>query len=838
MCIAQVAWLALGCGAPQSPSDGRPGAAPRAVRASSDRVAEAARGVEGAGLGLEAFEPLLAAPGLERAARSVELGLHGDAANEVSAVIAVRRPEGLDGLRWHFLLGRLREAEGRLAEAAMAYARAGAAPWALRSYAQLGQARCLGQLGKPRDALSLLPDTPEPGPIGLSTLLVRGAAARALHDDAAARDAFRKALVLPGLGADLPAVALGLAESLLECGTPATAAPLGAVPSVTGAPGVSGPLGFAITPPGEAGAPGPEPSTTPCTRDAVVEALAAVRRVLLTQQGTDEEVAHAKELEQRALGLLGTEDRKALEPLSIPDQVTALTALVDRRRFEEARASSDALLQSLGSKDRDTALGCEAQWVGAKALAGTREWGKASEMLERALPRCGADLDRRARMLFLAAKYADADGRQMKAIEHYAALEREVPGHRLADDARLNGAKLWLERDVEARFTEMLSRMPDDYPEGDMMLDGVFTLAARRMEKGDWSGAANVLERAAALIGGKDVARGQEFSGRERYFLARARMELGQKERGLEELVSIVRELPLSYYMLQAYSRLAEDDPHHARTVLSSALERATEAPFTFKARPELQQPGFQRAVELLRVGDASSAKRELEASNLTERSQAPEVLWAVALLYERAGVASLGHSIARGLLSDWLGQWPAGEWSRAWQIAFPRPYYELVSKEAKKNGIPEYLAYAIMREESGFQPTVESPAAAYGLMQIIVPTARSYARPLNLPWSAAALKRPSINIALGCRILGDLSTKFDQNPLLAIPGYNAGPGRPRRWVRERPNADFDVWVERIPIRETHRYMKRVLASRATYAFLYHPGEAESALRLPTKVGR
>jgi soluble lytic murein transglycosylase len=140
---------------------------------------------------------------------------------------------------------------------------------------------------------------------------------------------------------------------------------------------------------------------------------------------------------------------------------------------------------------------------------------------------------------------------------------------------------------------------------------------------------------------------------------------------------------------------------------------------------------------------------------------------------------------------------------------------------------------YAIMREESAFDPAAESPAQAYGLMQMIVPTAREYAKVAGLPWDPESLKRPAISIALGCRMLGDLTRKFDSNPLLAVPGYNAGPGRPRRWLRERPGLDFDVWVELIPFEETRRYTKRVLSSRAVYAFLSHPERASEALLLP-----
>ena len=77
------------------------------------------------------------------------------------------------------------------------------------------------------------------------------------------------------------------------------------------------------------------------------------------------------------------------------------------------------------------------------------------------------------------------------------------------------------------------------------------------------------------------------------------------------------------------------------------------------------------------------------------------------------------------------------------------------------------------------------------------------------------------------------MTDRFKQNPVLAIPGYNAGPGRPLRWLRERPHMDFDVWVESIPYSETRRYTKRVLASRAAYAYLYAPATADEAMVLP-----
>jgi soluble lytic murein transglycosylase len=168
--------------------------------------------------------------------------------------------------------------------------------------------------------------------------------------------------------------------------------------------------------------------------------------------------------------------------------------------------------------------------------------------------------------------------------------------------------------------------------------------------------------------------------------------------------------------------------------------------------------------------------------------------------------------------------------------LAYPAPFQQIVQREAKRTGQSPALIYAIMREESAFDPDAESLADAFGLMQLIVPTARSIARPLGLPSDRASLKRPSVNIALGTGELARLANAFPENVLLAIPAYNAGPGNPKRWLRERPNADFDLWVELIPYVETRRYVKRVLSSRAAYAFLYQREEFEQFALLPGKV--
>ncbi|MBI3202671.1 MAG: transglycosylase SLT domain-containing protein [Myxococcales bacterium] len=742
------------------------------------------------------FQPLMAEPVLARAQKQVEAGNHAAAAREVEAQMGKVEASPKNVARFQMLLGRLRELSGDLKGAQASYELAAQERWPLSGYATLAAGRVMLRAGKTEQAIGQFERVPKDQPIALdSRLLLAEAALKAGKRDTAI-DAWRAHLATrPPQATDF---ALRLAALLLDR-----------------ASGGAGDGALADQ----------------------REALGLARRSAAENAAAVPILDRARKLEKRALDALPPAERQRLSRPTREEELLRLKALVEAKLEAEAEKTADALIASLDKSERWNAQGCEASFWRAKAISLKRESARSAEAFDEVVGHCKSDDDLLARALFLAGKQAAADGRQMQAVQRYTELEKLLPKHRLADDARMGAALAYFELGVEARFTELLSTIMDDYPEGDVVLDAVFRLALRRIEKGDWSGAANVLDKVAATIAKNDSARGTEHSGRERYFLARAWIETGDAARGFAELEAIVRELPLSYYMLHAWSRLVERDPARAKQVLEEAEKKAATQPFSIEHQPEFDTPGFSRAMELLRQGELDQARREVEALGIAKPGATPRFLWALSLLYSRAGSARDAHVIARGMLTDWLGRWPAGDWAKAWQLAYPRPYRAIVQRETKKNGVPESLVYAVMREESAFDPNAVSPADAYGLMQLIVPTAKLIAKPTGLPSDPASLKQPSVNIALGTRGLSELTQKtFAENSLLAIPGYNAGPGRPRRWLRERPRAELDLWVELIPITETRRYTKRVLASRAAYAYLYEKERAAEAMALPVRL--
>lgn len=535
---------------------------------------------------------------------------------------------------------------------------------------------------------------------------------------------------------------------------------------------------------------------------------------------------------------LKAEELKGLWQVNIPDNsndliLLGIEELLQQNAFDEALVMSHQLI--MAKLKPDDVVACRLSYLRGKILAGLRKWGEAADELVNPVKNCTADRQLHASLLFNAGKYAAADGRDSAAVRYYEELEDKYKDNSLADDARLRRAKSYKDMGSQARFVALLSQMPEDYPSGDMTMEGVLLLAVEQMVSHKWAEATSVLERAAALVRSDDSSRGHEYAGTERYFLARCLMELGEEERALSEYESLIREVPLSYYMLHAYSRLLEADKARAKRALSEALSTAASAPFQFPYRSTYDTPAFRRALEFLIVGDLANGRSALlELSSLGQADES--LLWGIALLFDRAGDAHSSHQLARARLTDWLAHYPQGDWQQPWKIGFPRPYLEVVEAQSQTRGVAPWLIYGVMREESTFVPDIVSSAKAYGLMQVIEPTARGIGKKFNLPYSVSSLKQPRYNIAIGSAVLSELSQRFSKNPVLAIPGYNAGPGRPGRWLSERPNIDFDLWVELIPYRETRRYTKRVLASRAAYAFTYYRETSDVALVLPKRL--
>jgi soluble lytic murein transglycosylase-like protein len=159
-------------------------------------------------------------------------------------------------------------------------------------------------------------------------------------------------------------------------------------------------------------------------------------------------------------------------------------------------------------------------------------------------------------------------------------------------------------------------------------------------------------------------------------------------------------------------------------------------------------------------------------------------------------------------------------------QLLYPRYFYETILEEAGRHGADARLLLSLMREESRFDPRAKSAAAARGLLQFIITTARDVGQRIGLVGlSPEDLYDPRIVIRLGARYLAELQEEFGGDPYRAAAAYNAGPNQVKLWGRQTPGPGADSFLSTINFEETKNYVRKVLNSYERYGEIYE-GEA------------
>jgi soluble lytic murein transglycosylase len=146
--------------------------------------------------------------------------------------------------------------------------------------------------------------------------------------------------------------------------------------------------------------------------------------------------------------------------------------------------------------------------------------------------------------------------------------------------------------------------------------------------------------------------------------------------------------------------------------------------------------------------------------------------------------------------------------------VAYPTPYREFVEEAYKTFGVDKNLIWAIMRQESLFDPWAISPSGAKGLMQLMDFTVREVSQRYRILNSVFS---PRENILLGTAYLREMIELWKGDWVRAIASYNAGPNRVRGFIQ---HAEPYVFIETIPISETRNYVKRVLENYYVYRAL------------------
>lgn len=152
---------------------------------------------------------------------------------------------------------------------------------------------------------------------------------------------------------------------------------------------------------------------------------------------------------------------------------------------------------------------------------------------------------------------------------------------------------------------------------------------------------------------------------------------------------------------------------------------------------------------------------------------------------------------------------------------AYPLEYREYVEKYAAENHIDKYLVYAVIKTESGFNPSALSDAGARGLMQIMEDTFEWVKFKFDDEDTVYYdMYDAEANIKYGCRLLGLLYEEFGNVECVAA-AYHAGRGNVNNWLADKNYSKDGKHLDKIPISDTAHYVDKITKAMKKYIKLY-----------------
>jgi soluble lytic murein transglycosylase len=503
-------------------------------------------------------------------------------------------------------------------------------------------------------------------------------------------------------------------------------------------------------------------------------------------------------------------------------------SLYNAKRYREAEHLFGKLIKRLKT---GSVVWCKARYKQGRALLQDRERTRGAPVMREVADKCTKiDADTRAWARYYAARAYGRIGQWDESIRQYEKLEAEAPAHSLADDSSYRAALSELENGKQKAALLRLASIPKRYPEGDMWPRALFKLGWVQLRGGNYDGA---YDRFDELVTRGGDERLEGITGRANYWRARALFMMGRRIDAVEAYEEIVQRWPLRYYAQQALWRLGEIVPQRAKTILKDMRAGDEPTRMVFAWRDEFDDPAFDRVVELLAVNEVTYASSEMSSLHMLGSKVDPEMAVVGAVLLQHAGAQTRLSSVIRAHFEDFEGLLPKGEGKLIWEATYPQAFSPLIEDVAREEGIPPSFVRAIAREESSFDPEVVSWAKAYGLVQLIMPTAKRFATEVGEKATPRTLKKPSVNLKIGARYMAWLWDRLNENPALVPSAYNAGEGAVRRWLQEDAARPLDVFIEEIPYDETRRYTRRVLQTYGVYQWLADEQLPELRAKLP-----
>lgn len=407
-------------------------------------------------------------------------------------------------------------------------------------------------------------------------------------------------------------------------------------------------------------------------------------------------------------------------------------------------------------------------------------------------------------------------------------MRQKMPNARLTPKAWVNTGMT--ARDVKNKSEEqfLLRAAVANFPNAVEVAGAQFELAWMEHDAGNFAASSQMLTEHLARYADKDTSN----RGKAGYWSARDSERAGKIAEACNLYSGVIYRYSANWYGYLAQQRLAAlnqqgkcSGPNGTPLVTPlvrqavASLGKVTVAPETATDRERVR---IEKARDLADVTLFDWAADELETAQKTARNS-PTINLALARLYRLRG-DNVGAFLALAKsYPDYSQMFPEEMGREEWSIFYPLINWKEIKYWAGQRGLDPYQVAGLIRQESVFNPRAKSPANAYGLMQLIVPTAQSTARKYGSSSAGSigvsTLYDPAVNIELGTAYLKDQLDKFGRIEYVAA-AYNAGPGRIPGWRATLPY-EMDEFVEAIPFRETKAYVQGVIRNSAQYRRLY-----------------
>lgn len=168
-------------------------------------------------------------------------------------------------------------------------------------------------------------------------------------------------------------------------------------------------------------------------------------------------------------------------------------------------------------------------------------------------------------------------------------------------------------------------------------------------------------------------------------------------------------------------------------------------------------------------------------------------------------------------------------------ELCFPTGFANHVQEATAQKAVDPFLLWAIIREESHFDPSIKSWASARGLMQFIPATAEDMAKRAEIDnFEQAMLYQPQTAVTLGATYVSYLLDAFDGQAMHAVAAYNAGETATHRWREFSQTSNSLGFVWDVSYKQTRRYCQKVMRAYYHYRRIY--GKTPDVLALPVQV--